>query len=185
MTLHGALLSFVQGVELFSTVEDVLIDDLHISPDIPIRPLQPQLHDIFGQQLLPGPPVFRILHLGVSVEHVHGAPRKVAIVNSRFADLIHETQNSATLERANCMPRDFLHNHPEFADLIRIVAEEKGIDPTLVEKDYWIMHCLYGLQQQGFTFQLKGARPFPRDITSSAGFQRTSIFLSSLRPAGM
>lgn len=54
------------------------------------------------------------------------------------------------------MPRDFLHNHPQFADLIRIVAEEKGIDPALVEKDYWIMHCLYGLQQLGFTFQLKG-----------------------------
>lgn len=54
------------------------------------------------------------------------------------------------------MPRDFLHNHPQFADLIRIVAEEKGIDPALVEKDYWIMHCLYGLQQLGYTFQLKG-----------------------------
>lgn len=54
------------------------------------------------------------------------------------------------------MSRDFLHNHPQFADLIRIVAEEKGIDPALVEKDYWIMHCLYGLQQLGFTFQLKG-----------------------------
>ena len=54
------------------------------------------------------------------------------------------------------MPRDFLHNHPQFADLIRIVAEEKRIDPALVEKDYWIMHCLYGLEQQRFTFQLKG-----------------------------
>lgn len=51
---------------------------------------------------------------------------------------------------------DFLHNHPEFADLIRIVAAEKRIDPALVEKDYWIMHCLYGLQQLGLTFQLKG-----------------------------
>jgi hypothetical protein len=54
------------------------------------------------------------------------------------------------------MPRDFLHNHSQFADLIRIVAEENGIDPALIEKDYWIMHCLYGLQKQGFTFQLKG-----------------------------
>jgi hypothetical protein len=54
------------------------------------------------------------------------------------------------------VPRDFLHNHPQFGDLIRIVADEKGIDPALVEKDYWIMHCLYGLQQLGFMFQLKG-----------------------------
>jgi hypothetical protein len=54
------------------------------------------------------------------------------------------------------MAVNYLHNHPEFADLIRIVADEKGIDPALVEKDYWIMHCLYGLQQLGLTFQLKG-----------------------------
>jgi predicted nucleotidyltransferase component of viral defense system len=54
------------------------------------------------------------------------------------------------------MPRDFVHKHPDFADLIRIVAEEKGIDPALVEKDCWIMRCLYGLQQLGYTFQLKG-----------------------------
>lgn len=29
------------------------------------------------------------------------------------------------------MPCDFLHDHPQFADLVRIVAEEKGIDPAL------------------------------------------------------
>ena len=54
------------------------------------------------------------------------------------------------------MPADFLHNHPEFSELIRIVARERSIDPALVEKDYWIMHCLYGLQKMNFTFQLKG-----------------------------
>src|SRR3954451_7954121 len=54
------------------------------------------------------------------------------------------------------MSADFLHDHPQFPDLIRIVAQEMGIDPALVEKDYWIMHCLYGLQQSGLTFELKG-----------------------------
>lgn len=54
------------------------------------------------------------------------------------------------------MPHDYLHNHPEFSELIRIVAQEKSIDPALVEKDYWIMHCLYGLQQLNMTFELKG-----------------------------
>lgn len=54
------------------------------------------------------------------------------------------------------MAADYLHNHPQFADLIRIVAEAKGIDPALVEKDYWIMHCLYGLQKLGLKFELKG-----------------------------
>jgi hypothetical protein len=33
------------------------------------------------------------------------------------------------------MPADYLHNHPQFADLIRIVSLDKGIDPALVEKD--------------------------------------------------
>src|SRR5215470_5603396 len=60
---------------------------------------------------------------------------------------------------------DCLHNHPQFPDLIRIVASERGIDPALVEKDYWIMHCLYGLQQLGLTFELKGG------TSLSKGFQ--------------
>jgi hypothetical protein len=51
---------------------------------------------------------------------------------------------------------DHLHNHPQFADLIRIVAAEKRIVPALIEKDYWIMHCLYGLQRLDLMFQLKG-----------------------------
>ena len=54
------------------------------------------------------------------------------------------------------MSLDYLHNHPEFPDLIRIVAEEQSIDPALIEKDYWIMHCLFGLQKAGMTFELKG-----------------------------
>jgi hypothetical protein len=37
---------------------------------------------------------------------------------------------------------DFLHQHSDFADLLRIVGEKKSIDPALVEKGYWIMHCL-------------------------------------------
>ena len=51
---------------------------------------------------------------------------------------------------------DFLHHHPEFKELILIVSEEQRVDPYLAEKDYWIMHCLYGLQQGGYEFQLKG-----------------------------
>ena len=51
---------------------------------------------------------------------------------------------------------DFIHNDPEFKELISIVSTQKGIDITLVEKDYWIMHALYSLQQQGIEFELKG-----------------------------
>lgn len=51
---------------------------------------------------------------------------------------------------------DYLHNHPEFKELLRTVEHEKNIERSLVEKDYWIMHVLYGLQQGGFEFELKG-----------------------------
>jgi hypothetical protein len=51
---------------------------------------------------------------------------------------------------------DFIHNDPEFKELLSIVSSKKGIDITLVEKDYWIMHALYSLQKQGNKFELKG-----------------------------
>ena len=54
------------------------------------------------------------------------------------------------------MALDYLHNHPDFADLLRIVGEERAIVPALVEKDYWIMHALHGLQQLNLRFELKG-----------------------------
>jgi hypothetical protein len=68
------------------------------------------------------------------------------------------------------MSADFLHDHPQFADLIGIVAEQKGIDPALVEKDYWIMHCLYGLQRLDLIFELKGG------TSLSKGFQIINRF---------
>jgi len=68
------------------------------------------------------------------------------------------------------MSADFLHNHPQFPELIRIVAQHRGIDPALVEKDYWIMHCLYGLQQLDLTFELKGG------TSLSKGFQIINRF---------
>ena len=52
--------------------------------------------------------------------------------------------------------KGFLHELHDFKDLIGAVSREKSIVPQLVEKDYWIMHSLYGLQQQGFDFELKG-----------------------------
>lgn len=49
-----------------------------------------------------------------------------------------------------------LHDMDDFADLIAVTANELTIDPGLVEKDYWIMHSLWGLQQLGMDFALKG-----------------------------
>lgn len=53
-------------------------------------------------------------------------------------------------------PEIYLHEHPEFSDLVNIIATDLKIDPYLVEKDYWIMHCLYSLGQARYDFQLKG-----------------------------
>lgn len=77
------------------------------------------------------------------------------------------------------VPRGYLHDHSQFADLIRIVADEKSIDPALVEKDYWIMHCLHGLQQFGFV--LKGGTSLSKGHQATTGFRRTSISSSNLR----
>jgi hypothetical protein len=51
----------------------------------------------------------------------------------------------------------YLHNHTNFKDLVEITAEKEKIhDSYLVEKDYWIMHCLYGLSNFGLNLALKG-----------------------------
>jgi hypothetical protein len=50
----------------------------------------------------------------------------------------------------------FLHERSDCNELVAVVADRRGIDPVLVEKDYWIMHCLWGLQATGFTYELKG-----------------------------
>lgn len=50
----------------------------------------------------------------------------------------------------------FLHQLPDAKELFEIVAHEKKLVPIIVEKDYWIMHCLWGMGQQGLEFDLKG-----------------------------
>ena len=50
----------------------------------------------------------------------------------------------------------FLHERSDFRDLINITAQDLNIqDPSLIEKDYWLMHVLWGLRQQKLQFQLK------------------------------
>ena len=51
---------------------------------------------------------------------------------------------------------DYLHNHKDFSALLQILADEIGIQAALIEKDYWIMHVLYGLKTLGLDFELKG-----------------------------
>ncbi len=78
-----------------------------------------------------------------------------------------------------------LHEHKDFKDLIATVSDNMGIDPTLVEKDYWIMHCLWGLQQQGFTFELKAELHYPRGLGSFIAFPKILISALSRQQAWM
>jgi hypothetical protein len=50
----------------------------------------------------------------------------------------------------------FVHDDPEFAQLLAIVAREVGIAAALVEKDYWVTHCLWALHQTGLDLWFKG-----------------------------
>lgn len=51
----------------------------------------------------------------------------------------------------------FLHEHQDFKDLLDITAREEGIfNPALIEKDYWLMHILWGLTELKLSFDLKG-----------------------------
>jgi hypothetical protein len=54
-------------------------------------------------------------------------------------------------------PESFLHERNDFKALVETVADSEKInDPALVEKDYWIMHAVFGLKQLGLMFELKG-----------------------------
>ncbi len=36
--------------------------------------------------------------------------------------------------------------------------------PEMSVKDYWIMHCLYGLHQMGLSFELKGGTSLSKGV---------------------
>lgn len=54
------------------------------------------------------------------------------------------------------MPERYLHERKDFKALLSTLSEEKGILPALIEKDYWIMQSLNGLNTCGLNFELKG-----------------------------
>ena len=50
----------------------------------------------------------------------------------------------------------FLHEDSSFYEIINIIFTKTGIPHQLIEKDYWLMHVLWALQNQGLIFELKG-----------------------------
>jgi hypothetical protein len=79
---------------------------------------------------------------------------------------------------------DFLHDRKDFGQLLAVVADERGVDPMLVEKDYWIMHCLWGLQAQGHRFELKGGTSLSKGFGVIHRFSE-DIDIRIEPPAGM
>jgi hypothetical protein len=57
---------------------------------------------------------------------------------------------------------EFLHQRSDFGGLLNLIAGRDGITPTLVEKGYWIVPCLWGLKRQGCQFALKGGTSFSK-----------------------
>jgi len=51
---------------------------------------------------------------------------------------------------------DFFHDRSDARELFDTLAADKGLPPAVVEKDYWVMHCLWGVQQNGLRFEMKG-----------------------------
>jgi len=70
----------------------------------------------------------------------------------------------------------FLHEQDDFPELIAVVSQQKGIDPVLIEKDYWIMHCLWGLQDLGLKFEMKGGTSLSKGFGVIHRFPKISIF---------
>lgn len=51
---------------------------------------------------------------------------------------------------------DFFHERGDVKTLIETISRETRIFEQVIEKDYWIMHCLWGLQQLSLAFEMKG-----------------------------
>lgn len=66
------------------------------------------------------------------------------------------------------MNKLFLHQLPDAKELFESISHEKALKenksilPIIVEKDYWLMHVIWGLQKQGYQFELKGGTSLSR-----------------------
>lgn len=68
----------------------------------------------------------------------------------------------------------FVHEDPDFPQLISIVARETKIAPALIEKDYWVTHTLWALHETGLELWFKGG------TSLSKGFGLISRFSEDL-----
>ena len=52
--------------------------------------------------------------------------------------------------------KPFVHDRPDFRDLLSALGLELSITDELIEKDYWLMHALWGLRELNLAYELKG-----------------------------
>lgn len=50
----------------------------------------------------------------------------------------------------------FVHSDPDFGRLLAIVSRAAGISAALIEKDYWVTHTLWALDETGLEVWFKG-----------------------------
>ena len=50
----------------------------------------------------------------------------------------------------------FVHEDRDFPQLLQLTSEEARVAPALIEKDYWVTHCLWALHQTGLELWFKG-----------------------------
>jgi hypothetical protein len=62
----------------------------------------------------------------------------------------------------------------DFADLVQIVADERGLTRSIIEKDYWVTHTLWAICASGFNVWFKGG------TSLSKGFQLIERFSENL-----
>lgn len=68
----------------------------------------------------------------------------------------------------------FPHEDPDFRDLLEAAARPVRLPAALVEKDYWVSHALWAIQQAGFELWFKGG------TSLSKGFQLIERFSEDL-----
>lgn len=64
----------------------------------------------------------------------------------------------------------FLHENLRFKSILETIAEQQQIDIKMVEKDYWIMHSLWGLQNLRLDFYLKGGTSLSKGFNTIERF---------------
>ena len=64
----------------------------------------------------------------------------------------------------------FVHQDPEWSDLLTIVASATGKQVAFVEKDYWVTHALWALHAQGLDVWFKGGTSLSKGFSLIARF---------------